>query len=238
MPIIDTPITANAASLDRVMETPLPKILIFYNSQNGGLPGPLEQMMKTIAKASAEQLLITKIDLAENPDLKTRYQISSSPVMIAVKDGQDVARSDQPDAVLLQQYADYLMGRSSQLPKPEARPQPAAAQAGGTSKPVAVTDASFTRDVLESDIPVLVDFWAAWCGPCRMIAPSLEKLASEFSGKVKIAKLNVDENRSTSMQYQIRGIPALKLFKNGRVVDELVGAAPEHMLRQFIQKHI
>src|SRR5687767_3204383 len=120
---IDTPITANTASMDRVLQTPLPKILVFYNSQNGGLPAPLDQMMKTIAKASVDQLLITKVDLADNPDLKTRYKISSSPALIAVKDGEEVARTDQPNAVLLQQYADYLTGRSSQLPKAEPKMQ-------------------------------------------------------------------------------------------------------------------
>jgi thioredoxin 1 len=103
---------------------------------------------------------------------------------------------------------------------------------------VAITDDSFEADVLNSDIPVVVDYWAEWCGPCKMIGPILEELASEFGDKVKIAKLNIDENQSTPPKYGIRGIPTLMIFKNGEVADQKVGAMSKSQLEAFIQENI
>ena len=99
-----------------------------------------------------------------------------------------------------------------------------------------VTDQSFEKDVLQSDQPVLVDFWAAWCGPCRMIAPTVEALAKEYAGKAKVAKMNVDDNQLTPSQYNIRGIPTLLLFKGGRVQEQLVGAAGRDVIENMIKK--
>lgn len=100
-----------------------------------------------------------------------------------------------------------------------------------------VTDSSFETDVLKSSTPVLVDFWAEWCGPCRALAPKLEEVAAEMTGKVKIVKMNVDENRQTPGQFGIRGIPALLLFKDGKQVGELVGNHPKDNITQFIKDH-
>jgi thioredoxin len=102
-----------------------------------------------------------------------------------------------------------------------------------TTKPLKVTDQTFTRDVLQAgNIPVLVDAWAAWCGPCRMIAPVLDQLAEESNGRYRIAKLNVDENPMTSLQYGIQSIPTLLIFKNGSLVDRMVGLQSKQAIAQ------
>ena len=104
------------------------------------------------------------------------------------------------------------------------------------SKPIAITDDTFEREVLQSDTPVIVDFWATWCGPCKMIAPILEEIAAEYSEKLKIAKLDVDSNAKTAGKYNIMSIPSLLFFKNGEVVDQVVGAVPKAQLTQRLQK--
>lgn len=101
-----------------------------------------------------------------------------------------------------------------------------------------VTDQTFEKEVLQSDQPVLVDFWAAWCGPCRMIAPTVEALAKDYAGKAKVAKMNVDDNQLTPTQYGIRGIPTLLLFKNGRVQEQIVGAVGRDAIENIIKKHL
>ncbi len=101
-----------------------------------------------------------------------------------------------------------------------------------------VTDSTFEADVLRSDVPVLLDFWAPWCGPCRMIAPVLDDLAAEFGDKVKVAKINIDENQATPAQYGVRSIPTLLLFKEGKIVATQVGALPKNQLAAFVNKNI
>ena len=100
------------------------------------------------------------------------------------------------------------------------------------------TDATFAAEVLQAPLPVLVDYWAEWCGPCRMIAPILEEVAKEYAGRLTVAKLNVDENQQTPQKYGIRGIPTLMLFKNGNIEATKVGAVSKSQLTAFIDSHI
>ena len=100
------------------------------------------------------------------------------------------------------------------------------------------SDAAFETDVLKSDTPVLVDFWAEWCGPCKMIAPILEEAAGHYEGKIRIAKLNVDENSASAAKFNIRSIPTLLLFHQGKVVATKIGAVPQSQLRAFLDGHL
>ena len=103
---------------------------------------------------------------------------------------------------------------------------------------IKVDDANFKQEVLESDIPVLVDFWAEWCAPCRMVAPAIEEIAKEYDGKLKVCKLNVDEASATASEYGIMSIPTLAVFKNGQVVDKLIGVVPKPQIEEKIKPYI
>ena len=100
------------------------------------------------------------------------------------------------------------------------------------------TDASFDQDVLRSDVPVLVDFWAEWCGPCRMIAPTIDTVANEYAGKVKVGKVDVDSNNATASRFNVFSIPTLLLFKNGHVVEQRVGAVGKSEVQKMIEAHV
>lgn len=114
-----------------------------------------------------------------------------------------------------------------------------AEESAAETKPLIVTDASFQQDVIESsDRPVLLDAWAPWCGPCRMVGPIMEQLAAESKGRYRVAKLNVDENPRTAAQFQIQSIPTMLIFKNGKLVDRLIGAQPKPAIAARLLAHV
>jgi thioredoxin 1 len=103
---------------------------------------------------------------------------------------------------------------------------------------VEVTEQNFDQEVMQSSLPVLLDFWAEWCGPCKVLSPLVEQLANEYEGKLKVGKVNVDENNDLAMRYNVMSIPTLKFFKNGQVIGEIVGAAPKPTIEAEIKRHI
>jgi thioredoxin 1 len=230
MPVFDTPITANDVSLDRVLAQPLPIVLALISQRDQSL----QQALERAASEQAGKVLIIRINSAENPRAYERFGKPRLPAVITFKEGQETARTEIASPGDLEAHVKFATGQG---PKPVAKQQPAP-QTAGISAPVPITDASFEKDVLQSKLPVLVDFWAPWCGPCHMIAPVLDRLAQSYAGRLTIAKLNVDENPMAAGRYQITGIPHLIMFKNGEIVGRLVGAQPQQNIEQLIKRHL
>ena len=243
MPRFDEPLNTNDLSLNRVLTAGFPVVLLVWSGDR--FDPALDETLRQVAKNDAGRVLVARLNAGENP--QTAQQAAAPlPALIAYRDGQPVAGVGGVTSQTFRAYVDYLLGRG---PKPADAPSAAgngaadnrAANKGGShsapppgaapAEPVVVTDASFARDVLHSDLPVLVDLWAPWCGPCRMIAPAVEHIAHDYAGRLKVVKLNVDDNPRTASQFQVQGIPTLLVFKGGRVIDRIVGAAPETLLR-------
>jgi thioredoxin len=247
----DAPIITNDLSLDRVLAAGLPVALVFLD----GMPAPsITEAMDRLARAYAGQMLLAKISLKDNPEAARRYGIGRVPAVVVLAKEQVFGKAENISAADLQQYTAYLLGKG---PKPAPPAQPARTQGsavGSTDRsgsetarpsttpgsqsqpgrPFVVTDQTFEQEVMRSVTPVLVDFWAPWCGPCRMTEPILEKLARELGGRLKVAKVNVDENPALSQRYDIRSIPTMMVVKNGKIIDRWMGALPEPNLRSRV----
>ncbi len=236
MPHFDTPLNTNDQSIDRVLNAGLPVVLVLHR---GTLDAALDKTLRDVAKAEAGKLLVAKVDTTDNPHTAARVS-GVLPALITFRGGQPLTQADGISTQDFRAHVDYLLGRG---PRPSERPRSTTqaarrnghSQAGAATSPVVVTDATFAREVLASPLPVLVDLWAPWCGPCRIIGPVVERLAREYAGQLKVAKLNVDENPQTAAQFHVQGIPTLLIFRGGQVVDRIVGAVPEPALRARIQ---
>lgn len=232
-----TPIHTNEQSFERVLATNIPLLLV-WTRKDDHVSANLDKTLSLLAITFEGRALIAKINADENPKLTADYKITATPSLVFVRNGEVVGRT--VGALSTEQLKPALeaLVRGDALPAlaqgASAAFSPAVAGAG---VPLKLTDATFEQ-AINSDKPVLVDFWAAWCGPCKAIAPSIDTLAKEFADKAVVAKLNVDENPRTAQRFGIQGIPALLVFKKGKVVDQVVGAQPLGVLRQTLARHV
>ena len=238
MAVFDTPIKTNDQSVDRVLSAGLPVLLVFLE---GSPSGTMADTLDKLARQNAGDLLIAQVQLRDNPETSRKFGVSRTPAVVDIQNGQAVAKAENVSPQELEKHAAYVLGRG---PKPEA-PRPTGPTAGArptgsyttgqaAGQPVEVTDATFDREVMHAQQPVLVDFWAPWCGPCRITGPMVDKLAHEKAGQIKVAKVNVDESPMVANQYGIRSIPTMMVVKNGQVVDRWVGALPEPAMRSRV----
>jgi thioredoxin 1 len=229
----NAPINANDASFDRVvLQAPLPVVTVFWSAP--GIPRQqLDAVLEQAARDYTGEALVVKLDVADAPHARARHNVDTLPQFLFFRQGKLVARArGMPSTEALRPWIEYLLERG---PRPATKkPSPKEAPPG-TGHPLTATDSSFDQEVLRASVPVLVDFWAAWCGPCRMVAPVVEQLAQEFAGRALVAKLDVDANPATAQRYGVQSIPTLILFRNGQEVDRVLGAQPIHSLRQRLE---
>lgn len=229
MPVYDTPITTDDRSIERVLGQSLPVVLYLFDTPNK----PVEDALNQAARDTAGELLFTRVNARENPDTYGRFGRPALPALVTLDGGEVESKAAAIRAEDVDAHVDFLLGQG---PKPleTAAQTENKAQRGALPQPT--TDNRFAQEVLQSSIPVLVDFWAPWCGPCHMVAPVLDKLAERYAGRIKIAKLNVDENPRSARQYRASSIPLLVLFKHGTEIGRLVGAHPEANIEKLLKQ--
>ncbi len=234
MPVFDTPITTDDNNLPKVLNQNLPVALILYDSRHRGMHRAVDEAANHAAREYAGQLLVARVDVTTNPTTLRDYGNLTTPAVVTLlKDGAGrkvKSQAGNVQAAGLQAHINYLLGKGpapqQTSPKATNRHGTASSNHTATGTPQVVTDATFEREVLKSELPVLVDFWAPWCGPCRMIAPAVEQVAQKYADKARVVKVNVDENPAIARQFQIMSIPTLMTFKDGQMVKRQVGANP------------
>lgn len=238
---INSVIHTNQQSIDRVLQAGLPVVLVFWSTSQP-VPATWEAMLNEQAAQAAGRLLIAKVNLDEEAPLRQRFQLHQVPAIMLMQAGK--AEATLPASTTAAEVADWLQflthgGKRPQQPQATsqtARAQAATASQTAQSQPLTLTAANFDR-LIQGEQPVLVDFWAPWCGPCRMVAPAVEEVARTFQGRAVVGKLNVDEEQQIAQRYQIMGIPALYIFQQGRVVDKLVGVQSAQTLQQHLGRY-
>lgn len=233
--VFDVVLASNDMSLDRVLEAGLPVALVFYHKD---LPSDLRQAMDELAQQYAGSVLVITLAQSDASKAISRFNVRQFPSLVTVRDSKTVTRQENVRAGDIKPHIAYLLGQGP-LPNVRTADQPKADSRQADAKsPIPVSEANFEREVLRADIPVLVDFWAPWCAPCRMVEPVLNSLAREQAGTIKVAKVNVDENPNLAGRYGAMSIPTMLVMVGGREVDRWVGALPESALRNRVARWI
>ncbi|MBA3530573.1 MAG: thioredoxin [Ardenticatenales bacterium] len=234
MSVVDTPITVNDDTFERwVLRSELPVALLFCTPRFAKCQ-QIVPLWQQLAREYAGRLRVVQIAVDDNRQWARHFEVTALPTTLWLRKGEVQQRAEGvPDEVTLHERAEALLDNRA----PRVAEKPKAVGLSSAAGPVKLTDESFAS-AMQDPRPILVDFWAAWCGPCRMIAPVLDQLAGEVGEKALIAKLNVDENPRTAQQFNVRSIPTLLIFRNGRVVDTIVGAQPAPVLRQRLMAQV
>ena len=222
--MFDAPLHTTDQAMDRVLQAGLPVLLVFV--ADGASPA-LKMELERIARSRAGRLLVAQAEIREAPESARRFGVTRAPAVVDARGGAAIAAEEGVRPEGLEAHVLFLLGEGPK-PAPQVREHGRGEPAAG---PLVVTDDTFSQAVLQADRPVLVDFWAPWCGPCRMTNPMVERLAREQAGKLLVAKVNVDENPGIAGRYEIQSIPTMMIVKSGAVVDRWMGAIPEAALR-------
>ena len=237
-------VTLTDETIDAALNGPKPMLMLFSDGEKDR--GDFRVAFRNAA-AEHDGIMFAQVNPKVATAAAARFEIGSKPVLISWAGGEVLGRRSRPWGTDLPSALAALQAHIAENAPPPIASTPdtntdTTTQNEETSivynEPVNVTDETFQTEVFESDLPVLVDFWAEWCGPCRMVAPVLEKLAKEFEGKVKIAKVDVDANPQLSQSFQIRSIPNMMAIKGKTIVFNQPGALPEPSLRDLIQQLI
>jgi thioredoxin 1 len=225
-------------TLDSVLMGDKPVMILISNGD--GVRGDFVSAFKKAA-GDERNMIFAQIDPAANPKAAERFGAGGKPLLIGWYCGETVVRRSRPWGSDVPLAVEQMQNRIAEINPAAVETEPAEEQPEQMvvdSKPVIVTDQTFQKEVIDYPLPVLVDFWAEWCGPCRMVAPILDKLAKEFAGQIRITKVNVDENPGLSATFRIQSIPTLMMVKNRTIVFSQPGALPEPTLRDLIQQLI
>ncbi|GAB4527177.1 MAG: hypothetical protein OHK0046_44700 [Anaerolineae bacterium] len=219
------------ATLDSFLCEPQPKLILF--SAGDDLRSEFSVAFKK-AVTQHPQIAFAQVHPAENPAAAARFNVGSKAVLIGVHNGQELVRRPRPWGTDIPLAVEMLMQAAPAMP--EQQQTESKENTLVETQPIDVTDQTFQQEVIDYELPVVVDFWAEWCGPCRMVSPILEKLAGEYAGQVRVAKVNVDENPGLSQAFRIMSIPNIMMIKNRTIVFNQPGALPEHVMRDLFNQ--